>query len=276
MAAALRARIAAGCSLKDPICVYDLAERLGVEVRFFDIGSMDGMYCFYSQPVVILSSMRPAGRRAFTCAHELGHHYRCDGMCADAVLEPTSQPSTDPKEFAADCFAGALLMPKVAIDRAFSIRGWSVEASSPGQIYRISCLFGVGYTTIVNHLRFALHLLSPDAAEALLEVPVHQARVRAIGWNAPGNVLVADEYWVDRAIDAETSDLILAPADTTITNGTCIEYVNETDQGVVLRARQSGIGRIQNGSGWSAYVRVSRKGFVGRSLYRHWEDVPDE
>ena len=74
MAAALRTRLSLGYGLEHAVCVYDLAEKLGVEVRFLDVPSMEGMYSSASSPTIIVSSLRPFGRRAFNCAHELGHH----------------------------------------------------------------------------------------------------------------------------------------------------------------------------------------------------------
>ena len=44
VAEALRFRQRAGINLHDPACVYDIAGQLGVEVRFIDIPSMEGMY----------------------------------------------------------------------------------------------------------------------------------------------------------------------------------------------------------------------------------------
>ena len=71
---ALRTRNKAGATLGQAICVYDLAEHLGIEVRFLDIPSMEGFYSKNPGPLILLSTLRPAGRRVFTCAHELGHH----------------------------------------------------------------------------------------------------------------------------------------------------------------------------------------------------------
>ena len=83
------------------------------------------MYYKSPEPHIILSSLRPAGRRAFTCAHELAHHFRGDSVHVDELVEQWKRPRRfDPKEFAADCFAGALLMPKMAVERAFALHEW--------------------------------------------------------------------------------------------------------------------------------------------------------
>ena len=130
-AAALRVRRNAGYRLEEAICVYDLAERLGIEVRFADIPSMEGMLYCNTEPIIIVSSHRPSGRRAFTCAHELGHFHSGDGTTIDDLVGKSDKAGPDPKEFVADCFAGALLMPKMAVERAFAVRSWSNWKLSP-------------------------------------------------------------------------------------------------------------------------------------------------
>src|SRR2546426_775951 len=71
MSTAIQVRQSFGSGLWNPINPYDLAEQLGVEVRFVDITSMEGMYCKAPKPHILLSSHRPLGRQAFNCSHEL-------------------------------------------------------------------------------------------------------------------------------------------------------------------------------------------------------------
>ena len=185
-AAALRTRRSAGYGLTEPVCVYDLAERLGIEVRFVDIPSMEGMY-LHSEfaPTILVSSLRPSGRRAFTCAHELGHYSNGDGTRVDELVEKRSRHLFEESEFAADCFAGILLMPKVAIDRAFALRKWKVHECNPGQFYLLSNYFGVGYSTLIHHMRSSLNILSAAQASALLKVkPRRLHRSRPLGGGA--------------------------------------------------------------------------------------------
>jgi Zn-dependent peptidase ImmA (M78 family) len=72
--AASDARDRVGFDLIAPIDVYDLAERLGVRVLFLDV-SMEGFYQKGPPSRILLSAQRPLARRAFTCAHEIGHHW---------------------------------------------------------------------------------------------------------------------------------------------------------------------------------------------------------
>ena len=158
---ALQVRRASGCAFWDPVCVYDLATNLGLEVRFFDIPSMEGVYCASAHSTIIVSSLRPPGRQAFTCAHELGHHVFGHGDQYDELVEHRSEARRfDPHEFQADCFAGALLMPKVAVSRGFSLRGWDLATAAPEAFYVVATWLGVGYTTLIYHLRKALGMLS--------------------------------------------------------------------------------------------------------------------
>ena len=275
MAAALRTRLSAGYGLDHAICVYDLAEKLGVEVRFLDLPSMEGMYTTVSIPTIIISSLRPPGRRAFTCTHELGHHNRSDGVEIDELGEQRDKPRFDPKEFAADCFAGALLMPKMAVSRAFAIRGWRVEECTPEQAFMVAGYFGVGYTTLVHHLRSALQVLPGTRARALFKVSPRKAQSLLLGWQTPQTVAVVDTHWNGRAIDVEVGDLIFVRGGGK-SEGSCIEPASDVEHGRLFRVARPGIGRLETGATWSAFVRVSRRDYVGRALYRHWEEAGDE
>ena len=275
MAAALRTRLSLGYGLDHAVCVYDLAEKLGVEVRFLDLPSMEGMYSSASVPTIIVSSLRPSGRRAFTCAHELGHHNRGDGVEIDELVEEWDKPSFDPKEFAADCFAGALLMPKMAVSRAFAIRGWTIEECTPEQVFMVSGYFGVGYATLIHHLRSALQVLPDTRAQALLKVSPRKAQSLLLGRQPPDTLVAVDTYWTGRAVDVEVGDLVFVQGEAE-SDGTCIQPSVDVEQGRLFRAAQPGVGRLVAGTAWSAFVRVSRRDYVGRALYRHWEEAGNE
>ena len=274
IAAALRTRLHLGYGLDHAVCVYDLAEKLGIEVRFLDLPSMEGMYTSASDPTIIISSLRPPVRRTFTCAHELGHHNRGDGVQIDEFVEQWNRPGFDPKEFAADCFAGALLMPKMAASKAFVVRGWSMERCTPGQVYMVSGYFGVGYTTLVHHLRSALQVLPDSRARALLKVSPRKAQSMLLGWHTPDIVKVVDAHWTGRAVDMEVGDLLFVRCGVQAECAS-LELSSELEGGRLFKAVIPGIGRLEAGIHWSAFVRVSRRNYVGRALYRHWEEAYD-
>ena len=274
-AEALRARQRAGYGLELPICIYDLAQSLGIEVRFLDVPSLEGMYYSAPAPHIILSSLRPPGRRAFTCAHELGHHVRGDGTHIDELVQQWERARFEPSEFAADCFAGIILMPRMAVQRTFALREWDIQRCTPGQVYTVSNYFGVGYSTLINHMRSGLLLLPGTHAAALLRVTPRQAQAQALGWESQETVWIVDPQWAGRAIDVEVGDLVFVQGQPTF-EGSCLAQVQDMRDGRLFRARQPGIGKFCDGESWSAFVRVSRHAFVGRSIFRHLEQGDDE
>ena len=272
---ALQMRKQAGYGLDSAICVYDLAQRLGVEVRFLDLPSMEGMYYNVPRPHIVISSLRPVGRRAFTCAHELGHLCFNDGTHIDELTVHLKNPHRDAQEFAADCFAGALLMPKMAVEKAFAVRGWTISECTPEQIFAVSNYFGVGYTTLIYHLRSSLNLLSHYRVEELLKIPARSAQNLALGWETTKTAWIVDRNWIGRPIDVEEGDLIFVRGKVCI-EGRNVEHLADKHGGRVLRALSSGISRLEESSGWSAFIRVCRREFVGREIFRHLEVVGDE
>ena len=86
---------------------------------------------------------------------------------------------------------------------------------------------------------------------------------------------VVDTQWSGRAIDVEVGDLILAQGETDYEGG-CLEGVEVSGNRRLFRACQPGLGKVCNASGWSAFVRVSRRAFVGRSTFRHLAEASGE
>jgi len=276
LAAALQLRTSKGRNLVDPICIYDLAEELKIELRFADIPSLEGMYSNAPRPAIILGSERPAGRRVYTCGHEMGHHRFGHGMRVDELRpDDADPPPFDPQEFIAQSFAGFLLMPKLALCNAFSIRGWKPAEATAEQIYRISNLFGVTYSGLIHHMANSLGILSGSNAEKLLHIKLRDIRADFI--TAPKRQLVlVDKFWKARAIDLEVGDLVLAPWNA-VCEGRCLIHIERTAKGELLEASQPGHGRFaDSASDWACFVRVSRRFYVGRSIYRHLEEVADE
>src|SRR5437868_6051851 len=79
---ALELRHRVGVSKRDPICIYDVAGHLGIEVIFHPANTLGGMFS-KTNNAIIVPTLRPPGRQAFTCAHELGHWYFDHGNCID-------------------------------------------------------------------------------------------------------------------------------------------------------------------------------------------------
>ena len=286
---ALRIRKAHGIELYAPLCPFDLAKEMGVEVRFTNVSSMEGMYHKdEDNPAIFVASERPSGRQTYSCAHELGHHVYGHGTSLDELLgqEVTRNHGaggyrrTEPKEFSADAFAGFLLMPRATVDRAFARRGFDVQTATPEQIYLIADALGVGYLTLIIHLRYSLRLLKPDHTDDLKR---HVTKLAKIRQNLAGvkvkHITVADEAWEGRPVDLHTNGHIIVPLDWEIVGDAFVlEGVTSPEaicQGNLFRVVRQGEGIMRTPEGRDLTFRVSRQGFEGRSIYRHLDD-PDE
>lgn len=261
----------------DAVCPFDLAERLGIEVRFVDIGSLEGVYLRRSPPIILLTAYRPPGRQGFTCAHELGHDIFKHGTRIDELVSGAPRRQRIPPEEAiADAFASFLLMPRSAVIHGFVNRGWDPRICRPEQIYVVAHWLGVGYATLVTQMQFTLRLLDASNAATLLRIPLKEIRREMVGQDVDHDLIPVDTHWTGRAIDAQQGDLILLPPDTRI-EGHCLALVRDTAQGQLCHASQPGQERVYQPSiEWASVVRVSRRAYVGRNLFRFVEEVADE
>lgn len=272
---ATRVRRQAGLRPDEAMCVYDLAGGMDVEVRFLDLPSLEGMYSKKPEPVIVISSLRPPGRQAYTCGHELGHHVFGHGFRIDQLLaaDPLDE---DDDEFLVDCFAGFLLMPKAAVLAAFSQRGWNPESSTPVQIFTIAGWLGVGYETLIVHMRASLGILGNGNANALRKATPKAIKSDLLGEERQENLVVIDRFWAGRAVDLQVGDYVLGMPGVE-SDKTCIRVVQDDGQESILQAVGIGLGRIMHrDSGWSSFVRISRRGYVGRSIFRHDAEVGDD
>lgn len=271
---AIDVRKRADIPLIDPVCIYDLAEKLQIEVKFLAVDSLEGMYSKNSQ-TILLSSVRPSGRRSYTCGHELGHWYYHHSGCIDETGSIENSNHSSPHERLADTFAGFLLMPPWAIKEAFKKRGYSFPSCTPLQIYKIAVQFNVGYSTLINHLQWGLHLLYDSQARELLKTQPKEIREELFGKPYSGHLVVADKYWSSIPIDLQVGDIAIIPADC-ILEGKCIEQKAVTKHGIILSGITPGIARVEGKlSGWTSFIRICRKDFTGRSIYRHLEEADD-
>lgn len=270
---ALEVRLRAKVKNDQPICVYDLAERLGVEVKFCQGKSFGGMY-IRSSGTILVPTLRPPGRQAFTCAHELGHWFFGHGSRLDDPDAMEQITDEDPDEQLAHTFASHLLMPSWTIQNVFLKRNVNPENASPLQIYAVASQLGVGYSTLVFHLLYALRLISHAKAEALLRTSPADIRKAVLGTNTVRHLILADRFWSDVPIDIQVGDTAILPTNSKV-EGEATKVLAKNETGLLIQGYRPGISRAEVTSmGWASFIRVSKKNYEGRSRYRHLED-PD-
>jgi len=273
---ALKLRKSQNLQLWQAICVYDLAEELGLRVHFNAAPSMEGMYMNLSSPTIILSALRPVGRIAYTCAHEIGHHILGHGVRVDEELEDIDIDRLDSEEYTAECFAGFLLMPKIAVSHGFAKRGWDISACTPEQLYVIAGWLGVGYTSLIWHMSSSLKMIASRRAQKLVKVSLRKIRMSLLNKEVKDNLIVVDKEWFGRPIDIQVGDTALFEHDIGF-EGNCIEPMRYSPQKRAYKAVLPGIGRCFSKRGkWAEFVRVSRKEYTGLYQYRHLEEPIDE
>jgi len=265
----IRKRVSA--SVAQPICIYDTAEQLGVEVIFRPEKSLGGIYDKTAETILI-PTHRPPGRQAFTCAHEIGHWYFEHGTGIDEMSELERFDETDPKERLVDIFASYLLMSPWAVREAYNRRHWKISNCTPKQTYMVAGQLGVGYETLVQHLRLSLNLISSRHAKELLKSTPKQLRRLIIGNDSAPHLVMVDDSWSHVPLDLRVGDFAIVPISANL-EGVSVGIVGSHELGQLIQAERPGISRAESrDQSWALFIRVSRKDFVGRSIYRHLED----
>jgi Zn-dependent peptidase ImmA (M78 family) len=269
MRLALKIRNKNGTDIKDAFCIYDLAQKMGLQLRFIiNIENMEGMY-FPQKKLILVNSHRPPGRQRFTCAHELGHKSHIDEIIADYTRQSNGR---NPDEIKADLFASYLLMPSTTVINGFIRRGWKLEKATPLQIYTVAWWLGVGYTSLVFQLRSGIRKISDSHAESLLKQKPKQIKKEILGNYCQENVIPIDFGWSGRPIDVYENDMLVFEEKVEV-EGSNLEYVSKIASGYLYKTFKTGSSDVfHHKEGWRGLVRVSRKNYDGISRYRHLED----
>jgi len=274
---ALSLRKKLGVSFEESVSPIDAAEQLSIDVRFVDLPSMEGIYIADNEPKIVLSSLRPSGRRSFTCAHELGHHMFGHGDRFDEVFTGRwTSRWKDPKEFVADCFGAYFLMPRTTIESGLHKRHLSYRSLTEFDIHKLACWLGVGYRTLITHFAYGLNAISPEKAERLYTFTPATIRAKILGRSVSTELYTVDEHWMGRPIDCEIGDIILLPRFTTTDGDQLVVQGNLADY-VVAEAKAVGATQVSTrDSKMSLALRVTRRRYIGRSCYRFDEDIEEE
>lgn len=252
-----------------PVDPYAVAEALGIRVRFLPV-SMEGFYQKGHPPRIMLSALRPLARKAFTCAHEVGHHWFGHGSTIDELRADDRQDSEIPEEILVNAFAGFLLMPTIAMRRAFNTRGWKPATANPLQILTVASEFGVGYETLLTHLSLTLGDMPRHTRLELGQWTPQRIRKRVLGDDDADGLVLLDVRQQSTSVDLDEGYALAVPTGAAIA-------------GTVLRSRQiieeydiyNAVGRgcaIVTTPRWRAEVRVAPARFTGPANYRFMED----
>jgi hypothetical protein len=204
----------------------------------------------------------------------LGHWYFKHGTRIEDLTEQDKGSSDDPDELLANQFAGNLLMPKWAMEQVIKSESVALEHISAIQMYATACQFGVGYETIISHLRYGLGFIQQNTSERLLQSSPKRIKQLLLGTSFPNHLVFVKRTWNTIPIDLEVGDGVFLDFPAKSEGSDLVR--KDSKMGTLLIATRPGISKVEACSDdWAAFVRTSRKGFIGRSTFRHLED-PDE
>ena len=270
--AASDARDSVGADLVAPIDIYSVAEAMGIRVRFIPV-SMEGFYSKGFPPRVMLSAHRPLARRAFTCAHEVGHHWFGHGSTIDELQADDRQDSDNPNEILANGFAGFMLMPSIGVRGAFNRRGWKPDTANPLQILTIASEFGVGYETLLTQLSATLRDMQHSTRTELGKWTPQRIRKKLLGDDDSAGLVILDMEQQAASVDLEVGYALAVPTGTKVHGAVLTPRQKITDFDV-YNAIGRGCATVET-SKWKIEARVAPHEFVGAAQYRFLED-PDE
>ena len=271
--ASVETRTVLGLDEIAPLDIYKVSQMMGLKVRFLDV-SMEGFYQRSKPPRILLSAHRPIGRKAFTCAHEVGHHVFGHGSTMDELQQDERAQSDQPNEVLANGFAGFMLMPPLGIRRAFATRGWKADTATPEQILTVATEFGVGYGTLLPHLHRALRQLSKDSYTALEKHTPQSIRRSLLEDFSLKGLAIVDENSLNEAVELEMEHGLLIP-ENAVVQGVALGAVGLDDGGRQLfRAMRRGTASILI-ENHKIEARVWPTRYVGMAAHRYLEDPDD-
>ena len=115
-----------------PVKVIDLCRRLGIPVKFADLGAEQDGYTIMidGQPIIVINSLKRdnAARMRFTIAHELGH-IMLGHVGVYELVNREPSPGDNDIEREANVFASRLLAPACVL--------WGCNVKSPEEIMQL-------------------------------------------------------------------------------------------------------------------------------------------
>jgi Zn-dependent peptidase ImmA (M78 family) len=265
---ALRLRKDAGYALAEPCDVYQLIHNRHMELQFFDVPTLEGMYLedLLTRRICV-SAFRPGGRQRFTAAHELGHSTLLHGTKVDTIEELRKVThDSDLDEQLAETFAAALMMSNSAVYAGFLLRSFDPNKPSPPQVYQVATWLGVGYSTLSNHLLYSMDAISVGQHKDLLRTEPKRIKSELVRQSTVNDVFQLDHLWSGERIHAQIGDFFTGVA---VASGEILIQ----EQSSLFVAKAVGQTTVSLSSGGAVKVSVSKQHYVGFYDYRY---LPEE
>jgi hypothetical protein len=213
----------------------------------------------------------------YNCAHELGHHEFGHGSTFDELqAEGTVTQPFIANEYLANTFAAYLLMPRLAVTHAFSVRGWKAHTATPAQALVVACSLGVGYETLVKHLAYGLKLVGGNVFRTLMERGLPAIRRELLGSQAKPRLTVIDRHHTLKTVDTEVGAAVLMPPGTEMEHER-VATTEDTLRGRLFHIQRPGVVRAFSRDGkWAVLVRAMMDKYVGLAWCRHLEREEDD
>jgi Zn-dependent peptidase ImmA (M78 family) len=264
---ALRERVLSGYPIDKPCDIYRLVAE-HVTLQFIDVPTLEGMYLEDADlRRICVCAVRPSGRQRLTSAHEFGHLLMGHGTRLDLIEEARNQADENSiEETLANVFAYHILMPARAVHTGFTLRHLDPKRPTPREVYAVANWLGVGYTTLVQHMRFSLELLTSDLQAKLLRKNLKSLKSAIVGRETAHDVFELDALWNDCTLHTEIGDYVLG-----VGTG---EYRILSPAGPgVHRVSACGSSKVRLESGATLQVHAARSNYVGFYDYRYLEEA---
>ena len=149
--------------------IFDVIEDKRIWLLFQRLRNLYGAYKRYGDAVgIIINSQHPLTVQRYTAAHEYGHHVLGHDVSADDEAR-IFRTSHDPREVAAQAFAGEFLMPLQLVNYTLRTMGLAGPKHLPltaRQVYELALELGVSYSAAVTQL-VGQHKLTVPAGRRL-------------------------------------------------------------------------------------------------------------
>lgn len=260
---ALKTRMNAGYTLDKPCDIYEMVDAK-LTLQFVEVPTLEGMYLEEDEVTrICVSALRPPGRQRLTAAHELGHFVMKHGTRVDAVADLRERAREDSiEERTADLFAFYTLMPARTVQIGFRLRGLDPTQPQASHVYAVANWLGVGYETLLQHMRFSLNLIQYSRYERLLRLSVKKIKSDLLGSETINDVFAIDGLWNGCHLHAQVGDYIRG------INGDACPLL--TSAGVqTYRASACGAASVGISDGAEMRLSVCRQNYAGFYKYRY-------